>query len=142
MRETTGAGVMEAKKALEAAKGNEAKAKIILVKMGLEKIAKRQDKEAAEGQIFAYAHNNGRVASLVKLLCETDFVGRSQDFQTLGKELAMQVASMEPDSVQTLLAQKYIRDSAKTINDLINAVSAKCKEKILVQQIARMSLWC
>lgn len=140
VREETGAGVMEIKSALEEAKGNETKAKEILIKKGLEKVAKRGDKETAEGQVFGYIHSGGRVGAMVKMLCETDFVGESEDFSKLGKELAMQVASMEPKDIKSLLKQSYIRDAKKTIEDLINELAAKCKEKIVVKEIVRLSL--
>ncbi|MFH0943018.1 MAG: translation elongation factor Ts [Candidatus Beckwithbacteria bacterium] len=140
LRNQTGAGMMEVKQALEEAKGNESKAKQILKNKGLKKAAKRADKEANEGQVFGYIHNGGRVASLVKILCETDFVARSDNFVQLGKEVAMQIASMEPKDVKELLKQTYIRDSQQTVADLVMAVSAKVKEKIEIKEIARISL--
>lgn len=139
LREETGAGIMEVKQALEAAKGNIAKAKEWLKKQGLMKAAKREDKEAAEGQVFGYVHS-GRVGALVKINCETDFVASSAEFQKLGKELALQVASMEPKNVKELLAQAYIRDTKTTIDELVKEVGAKVKEKIAVSEIARISL--
>jgi len=140
LREATGAGIMEAKKALEEANGDQTKAKQILAKQGLEKAAKRQDKATGEGQVFAYVHHGGRVAAIVKVLCETDFVARSGEFQVLGKELAMQVASMEPKDVQELLQQAYIRDGSKTIDELVKETGARVKENIVVAEIARISL--
>ncbi|MCX6817142.1 MAG: translation elongation factor Ts [Candidatus Beckwithbacteria bacterium] len=140
IREETGAGVMEIKGALEEAKGSETKAKEILAKKGLEKVAKRADKDTKEGQIYAYVHSGGRVAAMVKILCETDFVSRSEEFQKLTKELTMQVASMDPKDIKDLLKQPYIRDAKKTVADLVNEMAAKCKERITVKEIARMSL--
>lgn len=131
---------MEAKKALETAKGNIAKAKEVLQKMGLEKAAKRADKTAAYGQVFSYIHHSGQVGSLVVLMSETDFVASNADFSVLGKELAMQIASMEPKNVTDLLAQAYIRDPKKTINDLVTELSSKCKEKIVIREFARFNL--
>ena len=140
LRDKTGAGMMEVKQALEEAKGSEAKAKEILKKKGLEKAGKRADREAGEGQVFSYVHHSGKVASLVTLACETDFVAKNDVFVNLGKEIAMQVASMEPKNIKELLKQAYIRDSKQTVADLVTAVSAKFKEKIEIKEIARISL--
>lgn len=140
MRDKTGAGIMEVKKALQEAKGDEKKAAELLKKSGLKKLKKRAEKETNEGQVYAYVHAGGRVAALVKVVCETDFVGRSDDFVKLCKELAMQVASMEPKNVKELMAQVYIRDSKKKIKDLVEEVAVKVKEKIEVIEIARLSL--
>jgi elongation factor Ts len=97
LREQTGAGVMDIKKALVEAKNNEEKAIEILRKQG-QKIAAKKNAErvAKEGLIEAYVHNNGKVASLVMLSCETDFVARNSEFKELAHDLAMQVAAMNP----------------------------------------------
>lgn len=92
------------------------------------------------GQVYAYIHSGGRIGAMVKVLCETDFMGRSEEFMALCKEIAMQVASMEPKNIKVLLKQAYIRDPKKTIADLINEAAAKCKEKIVIKEIVRLSL--
>ncbi|MDZ7586803.1 MAG: hypothetical protein U0946_03535 [Patescibacteria group bacterium] len=102
--------------------------------------AKRNDKIVNEGRVFSYVHHDGGVASLVKILCETDFVAKSEEFMGLGKEISMQVASMEPKNIKTLLKQAYIRDSRQTIADLLAAVSLQVKEKIEIKEIARMNV--
>ena len=140
LREATGAGILAVKKALEEAKGDESKARQILNKKGLEKMAKRGDKEAREGQVYAYTHAGGSVAGMVKINCETDFVAKSEDFVQLAKELAMQVASMNPKDIKDLLAQKNIRDTSKTVKELVDEVATRVKEKVIVSKIARMSL--
>ena len=140
LRDKTGAGIMEVKKALEEAKGNEKKAKEILKKQGLKKIAKRAGKQTNEGQVMAYIHNGGRVGAMVKVMCETDFVSKSDDFKNMCKELAMQVASMNPKNVKDLLAQDYIRDTSKKVKDLVDEVGARVKEKVVVEEIVRLSL--
>lgn len=137
LRDETGAGIMEVKKALEQAQGSETKAKAILKKMGREKAAKRQDKETSVGQVFSYIHSGGQIGSLVALMSETDFVAKSADFQKLGRELAMQVAAMGPKNLKELLAQPHIRDVKKTVSDLILEYSAKFKEKIVVKALER-----
>jgi elongation factor Ts len=140
LREKTGGGIMEVKKALEEAQGSETKAKAILIKMGRENAAKRQDKETSAGQVFSYIHSGGQIGSLVVLMSETDFVAKSTDFQKLGRELAMQVAAMGPKNLKELLGQPHIRDVKKTVNDLILEYSAKFKEKITVKALERFAV--
>jgi len=140
LRQDTGAGMMEIKSALEKAKGSVKTAKDILKKQGLAKAAKRADKKTNEGQVFSYVHNGGRVGAMVEVRCETDFVARSKVFQHLGKELAMQIASMNPKDVKALLKQDYIRDSGKKIADLVKEAAVKVKENVVVAGMSRMEL--
>ena len=140
LRDETKAGIMDVKEALEEAKGNEKKALVVLKKKGLEKVKKRAGKEVSVGQVFAYIHSGGQVGAIVILLSETDFVSRSDEFAKLGKELAMQIASMAPKNLKELLAQTYIRDPKKKIDDLIIEYSAKFKEKIAVRAFERFSV--
>lgn len=100
IRNLTGAGIVDIKKALEEAAGDQQKAIEILRKKGLEKAGKKSDREAKEGVIGSYVHTNGKVASLVKLYCETDFVARNEGFIDLAKDLAMHVAAMKPVCVK------------------------------------------
>lgn len=100
LREKTGAGVVDAKKALEEAGGNEEKAVEILRKKGQDKALKKSDRVAKEGIIATYLHSNLRIGSMVKLYCETDFVARNKEFQELAKDIAMQVAAMNPQFIK------------------------------------------
>jgi len=100
LRELTGAGIMDVKKALQEADGNEEKAREILRKKGQEKAAKKSDRIAGEGVIASYIHSNRRVGAMVKLLCETDFVARNDEFQALAYDIAMHVAAMDPQYVK------------------------------------------
>lgn len=140
LRKETKAGVMEVRKALEEGKGDFDKAKKWLVKRGLDKAAKKADREIAEGTVASYVHNTGKVAAIVKLGCETDFVAKTEDFQELAKEIAMQVASMNPENVEELLKMSYIRDSKKTIDDLVKAAIAKLGENIQVVEFSRLAI--
>jgi len=140
LRDKLGAGIMDVKKALEEARGDEKKATKILKKKGLERLKKRSSKAANEGQVFSYVHAGGKIASLIKIVSETDFVSSSSEFQKLGSELAMQVASMNPKDVKTLLTQAYIRDSKKKVKDLVEEVAVKVKEKVEVTKIVRLSI--
>lgn len=100
IREATGAGVVEIKKALDEAGGDEEKALRILRLKGLQKAEKKGDRQVGEGAIFSYIHTSGKTAALVKLYCETDFVSRNEEFCQLGKDLAMQVVAMSPRAVR------------------------------------------
>jgi elongation factor Ts len=96
LREVTGAGIMDCRKALEQADGDFDKAVEYLREKAQETIAKRADREASEGMIELYSHGNGRVGVMVELNCETDFVARSDSFRNLAHELALQVAASAP----------------------------------------------
>ncbi len=96
IREKTGAGVMDIKKALEEAGGNEEKTIEILRKLGKSKAVKKADRETREGLIVSYIHSNGKIGALLKLYCETDFVARNEEFKELGNDIAMQIAAMNP----------------------------------------------
>ncbi|AFV76364.1 translation elongation factor Ts [Thermus oshimai] len=96
LREATGAGMMDVKKALEDAGWDEEKAVQLLRERGAMKAAKKADREAREGVIGHYIHHNQRVGVLVELNCETDFVARNELFQNLARDLAMHIAMMNP----------------------------------------------
>lgn len=95
LRDSTGAGMMDAKAALEEAKGDADKALEILRKKGIAKAGKKADRETTAGLVESYNHM-GRVGSMVELACETDFVARTDDYKTLAHDLAMQVAASNP----------------------------------------------
>ena len=96
LRETTGAGMLDCKKALEAAEGDVNKASDWLREKGLAAAAKRADRKASEGTVELYSHGNGRVGVMVEVNCETDFVARSEGFRTFAHELALQIAASSP----------------------------------------------
>src|SRR5687768_14178677 len=104
LREETGAGIADCRQALEESKGDMDKAKTWLKKQGLDKAGSKSDREVKAGVVEVYSHG-GRVGVLVELLCETDFVARTEDFKNLAHELALQIASMNPESVTDLLNQ-------------------------------------
>ena len=97
LREKTGAGIVDCKKALQEANGDMEKAVEILRKKGAAKAAKKADRATAEGIVVSYIHAGGKVGTLVELNCETDFVARTENFKILGHEIAMQVAAMAPE---------------------------------------------
>ena len=137
LKEQTGAPVIRAKKVLEEVAGDEKKAFAILQKEGFEKAEKRESRETGQGKIFSYVHHNGKVAAIVELFCETDFVARNELFETLGRDLAMQVASM---GEKDLPAQEFIKDPAKKVAGLIKAVIAKTGENVRIGRLYRIEL--
>ncbi len=140
LREETGAGVMDCKRALEETRGDFEKARTLIKDRGLEKAQKKSDREAKEGLVEAYVHAGGRIGAMVELSSETDFVARNPDFQRLAKELAMQVAAMDPKNVDELLEQVYIRDSSKKVGDLVTGIAATTGENVRVRRFKRFQL--
>lgn len=139
LREQTGAGISDIKSALEEVSGNLEKATDILRQKGLDKASKKSEREVRAGVVETYSHG-GQVGVLVELLCETDFVARTDDFKNLAHELALQIASMNPSSVEELLSQEYIRDSSQTVDQLIKSVIGKLAENIQVGRFERIAL--
>lgn len=135
LREETGISFSLCKKALEETNNNLEEAKRLLSKWGSEKAKDKSDKKTSNGAIFSYVHHNRKVASMVELLCETDFVSTNKEFQNLGQEIAMQVASLRPETVEELLNQDYIRDPSKKISDLIKEAILKFGENIKINKI-------
>jgi len=185
LREKTGAGMMDCKKALAETGGDMEKAVAYLREKGLARMVRRADRVAAEGIVEAYIHHGSKVGVLVEVNCETDFVARTDDFRALAKEIALQVAASKPLFVSRedvpeelienekailkaqalnegkpehivekivegrivkfyqevcLLEQPYIRDSEKTIYDLLMEVSAKTGEKMEIKRFVRFEV--
>jgi elongation factor Ts len=140
LRQETGAGMMDCKKALTAAEGDFAKAQEILREKSLIKAEKKSDRETKEGYIASYVHGNNKTAALVEILCETDFVARNEDLQEMAKNVAMQVVAMNPADVTELLAQDYIRDGKTSIEDLVKQTSGLLGEKLVVNRFTRYEI--
>ena len=113
LRELSGAGILNCKKALEEAEGDIKSASESLRKKGLAKAARKADREAREGLIGSYVHAGSRVAALVELNCETDFVARTESFQTLAHDLAMQVVASRPRYVSVEEIPAELLDAQK-----------------------------
>lgn len=139
LREETGAGIADIKQALEEAGGDVEKAREIIKQKGLEKGTKKSEREVKAGVVETYSHG-GQVGVLVELLCETDFMARTDDFKNLAHELALQIASMDPSSVEELLSQEYIRDPSQTVGQLVKSVIGKLAENIQVGRFERIAL--
>ena len=189
LREKTGAGMMECKKALTEAGGNEEQAIEILRKRGMASAGKKAGRVAAEGVVGSYIHMGGKVGVLVEVNCETDFVARTDEFQALVKDIAMHVAAAEPRYVAreevpadvldkereitraqiandpknankpeqiiekivegglnkffeeaVLLDQPFVKDPAKTINELLTEKVAATGERITVRRFTRYKM--
>ena len=138
LREATQVSFADCKKALDETNNDYKKALEWLRKHGIEKAAKKGERATFQGIIEAYIHGNGKIGSMVELLCETDFVARTDEFKKLAHEIAMQVSAMNPKNVDILLKQEYIGDSSKTIGDLVKETIAKIGENIVVRRIIRM----
>jgi len=155
LREQSGAGVMDCRKALIEAQGDMKKALQILRDQSLLKAERKATRSASEGLIEAYIHAGGRIGAMVELNCETDFVARTEEFKELAHNLAMQVAAMSPEVISAgevtkgadidpekacLLLQPFIKDPDKTVQDIIVETIAKVGENIKVSRFARFEL--
>ena len=140
LRQKTSFSIMECKRALEETEGDENKALKILEKKGYEKAIKKSEREAKQGLVEAYIHNNGKVGVILKLNSETDFVARNDQFKELAHDLAMHIAAMNPQDLKELLAQPFIKDEQKTIEELINEAIAKLGENIKIDKFVRLEV--
>lgn len=140
LRSKTGLGIHDVKNALEEANGDEQQAITILKAKGLSTAAKKSDRKTSQGLIDTYIHGGGRIASMVEVNCETDFVARNDDFRTFVHDLALQIASMNPENVEELLSQEFFKDPAKTIEAYLNETIAKIGENIKIARICRFEL--
>ncbi|MCX7955637.1 MAG: elongation factor Ts [Patescibacteria group bacterium] len=135
LREETGVSFSLCKKALEETNNNIEEAKKLLTKWGADKIKDKAGRTTSAGAIFSYVHHNKKIASLVEILCETDFVSTNKEFSSLGQEIAMQIASLKPQTIEELLNQNYIRDPSKKILDLLKDAVLKFGENIKINRI-------
>lgn len=115
LREKTGAGMMDCRKALEQAAGNLEKAVLVLREKGMLAAEKKKDRAAGEGRIESYIHFGGKIGTLIEVNCETDFVAKTQDFQDLCRNIAMQVAAANPKWLsRDLVPKEVIEEEKKT----------------------------
>jgi elongation factor Ts len=158
LRELTSCGIVDCKKALEQAGGDLKKAKDILREKGLQMALKKASRAASEGRIEAYIHNGSKIGVIVEVNCETDFVARNEEFIQFSKDLSMHIAAMSPLYVKKedvpaevvergadlkaicLLEQPFVKDTSKTIQDLLNELVAKIGENILVGRFIRYKI--
>ncbi len=139
LRDMTGAGVMDCQRALKEAGGDFDKAVSLIRERGEVIAQKKKERTTGAGVLKSYIHN-GRVGVLLELRCETDFVARGEDFQNLANEIAMQITAMNPENVEELLKQNYIKDESKTIEDLVKQTIAKTGENMKVERFCRYEI--
>lgn len=140
LRAETGVSYAMCQKALEEADGDLDKARDLLRAKNAEVAAKKADRALKAGMVFTYIHHNKRIGSLVTLLCETDFVAKNEGFQAIGNDIAMQVASTNPENVEALLKEDFIKDPKQTIDDLIKGLILKIGENIAIGEIVRFEV--
>lgn len=140
LREETNVGIMDCRKALMESKGDFDKAKKLLEEKRAMRADKKTTRETKAGLVHGYIHQGSEIGALVKLTCETDFVSRTKEFKALAHEVAMQVAAMNPQTVEALLEQEYIREPEKKIKDLVQEVIAKVDENVRIEKFARLAI--
>ncbi|MCG0237995.1 MAG: translation elongation factor Ts [Firmicutes bacterium] len=140
LREKTGAGMMDCKKALEEAGGDINRAIDILREKGLAAAAKKAARVAAEGLIAAHVSGDGKVGALVEVNCETDFVARNEEFRTFALTLARQVAEKAPADLEALLKQPYAGGDGVTVEEFVKGLVAKIGENQSVRRFVRMAV--
>ena len=155
LRNQTGAGVMDCKQALEASDGDLEKAAEALRVKGFAQAARRADRATNQGLVEAYVHTGGRVAAMVELGCESDFVARTPEFRDLAHDIAMQVAAMAPAYLDaadieqgderppaqvSLLRQPFIKDNSSSVAEVVQELAAKMGENVRVLRFSRLAL--
>lgn len=139
LREETGAGVMECKRALDEAKGDFGKAVQIIRAAGASRAEKKKERKTGAGLLHSYIHNN-RVGILLEIRCETDFVVKSDPFRNLAKDIAFQLAAMSADNVSELLEQPFIKDETLKVSDVVNQTIGRVGENIKIERFARFEI--
>ena len=137
LREKTGAGMMDCKKVLTETDGDIEKAIELLRERGIAKAAKKSDRIAAEGVVTAFVSEDGKVGSVVEVNSETDFVGKNEEFRNFVADVAEQIAKENPANVEELLNQKSIKDSTKTVQEILTGKIATIGENLTIRRFAR-----
>lgn len=155
LRERTGAGIMDSKRALEEANGDMDQAEAALRVKGIARAGEKVGRTTGEGVIDCYLHAGNKIGAMVELNCETDFVARTDEFRELAHNLAMQVVAMSPLYITPeeipsddpreaqevcLLSQAFIKDNSRVVNDLVLDMQARVRENIRVRRFIRFSL--
>jgi elongation factor Ts len=137
LREETGVAIIRIREVLEEVRGDEKEALKILKKEGMEKASKREGRVTGAGKVFVYAHHTGKVVGVAEILCETDFVAKTDVFENVGKDIAMQVASMGDKDIEK---QDFVKDPSRKVSDLIKEVIAKTGENVRIGRVFRVEL--
>ena len=141
LRQITGAGMMDAKKALEESAGDFEKAQELLQSRYAQKADKKADRETGEGFVGTYVHN-GKTAALVALACETYFVARNDEFRELAQNIALHITALiaEDATIQDILDSNYIKDTSLTITELLKSKIGVLGENIQIKSFKKISL--
>lgn len=139
LREQTGMGLSDIKKALEEANGDRSKAMTLLKERGAHIMSKKSDRTAGEGVIEVYSHG-GRTGVILEVNCETDFVARSESFKEFAHDVALQIVSMNPADIDELMEQSFVKDSKLTMADYLRDTTSKMGEKIVIARFTRYVL--
>ncbi len=137
LRERTGVSYSLCQKALRESNNDIEKAEKLLTQWGAEKVKEKVQRKTASGGIFSYIHHNFQIGSLVEITSETDFVANNNEFKILGHDIAMQIASLNPSTIEELLEQEFIKSPSKKIKDLINEANLKFGENIQIKRFVR-----
>lgn len=137
LREKTGAGMMDCKKVLTETDGDMEKAMELLRERGIAKAAKKSSRIAAEGLVYALVSEDKKVGALVEVNAETDFVAKNEDFQNFVKDIAEQVLNTNPKDVEELLSQESIKETGKTVNEVLTDKIAKIGENMSIRRFIR-----
>lgn len=140
LREETGISFTLCKKALDESGDNMEAAKKLLSKWGVEKAEGKADRVTKNGSVFSYIHHNKKIGVLLEIFCETDFVANNSDFQDLGNNIAMHIASMKPENLEGLLKQEYVMSQDKTIETLLKEAILKIGENLKIGNFVRYAL--
>jgi elongation factor Ts len=139
LKDLTGVGLTDAKKALGEANGDFDKALAAMRKKGLTKAEKRGEREARAGLVGSYNHD-GRIGVLVEVNCETDFVARGEIFAELVKDISMHIAASDPETVAELLDQPFVKNPDITVADHVKQNAALMNENVVVRRFSRLAL--
>lgn len=139
LRARTGAGMMDCKRALEEAGGDQARATEILRARGIAKADKRAGRQTSQGLIAGVTTDDGRGGALLELTCETDFVARTADFEAVAEALVRQLAASAPVTLEEFLAAPAPGDAGRTVADLVKEVSGKTGETVVLRNVARFA---
>ncbi|MBM3761499.1 MAG: elongation factor Ts [Acidobacteria bacterium] len=140
LRERTGVGMMECRNALVEANGNLDDAEVVLRKRGAASAAKKASRSAKQGLIVVDIAAGANAAVVVEINCESDFVARTDDFQSLAADLASHVSASKVETVEAVLAEAFSKDASTTVGDFIKAKIAKVGENIVLQRFGRLAV--
>ena len=140
LREKTGCSIIECKKALEEAQGEEIRALEFLSRQSAQLAAKKSERQIKAGLIDSYIHFNQKIGVLLELGCETDFVARNENFKNLAHEICLHISAMNPQNGEELLVQPFVKNPQKTVQDLINETIGKLGENIKVGRFVRFDI--